>query len=110
GRLDDGRALTGSDELIISGASGSNMVLEEFDFQARTDPAVKALGEALDGALNNGTRLKSHLVVISDDSFTHFARYATEVNARIGLDYQTKTVKDGALFYQEFLPPETIFY
>src|SRR5437763_1509361 len=30
--------------------------------------------------------------------------------ARLGLNYETKTVKGGALFYQEFLPAETLFY
>jgi len=46
----------------------------------------------------------------NDDDFTHFVRHATEVTARIGLDYETKTAKTGALFYQEFLPAETLFY
>jgi CRISPR-associated protein Cmr4 len=55
-------------------------------------------------------RLQSHLVVLHDDDFTHFVRHATEVVARIGLDYERKTVKTGALFYEEFLPPETLFY
>ena len=34
----------------------------------------------------------------------------TEVVARVGLDYELKTVRKGALFYEEYLPPETIFY
>jgi len=55
-------------------------------------------------------RFASHLVVLDDDQFTHFVRHATEVVARIGLDYEKKTVKPGALFYQEFLPAETLFY
>jgi CRISPR-associated protein Cmr4 len=55
-------------------------------------------------------RLQQHLVVLSDEYFTHFVRHATEVVARIGLDYEKKTVKAGALFYQEFLPAETLFY
>jgi CRISPR-associated protein Cmr4 len=55
-------------------------------------------------------RFARQLLVAHDDDFTHFARYATEVAARIGLDYETKTVREGALFYQEFLPAETLFY
>ena len=49
-------------------------------------------------------------VVLSDDDFSHFARHATEVSARIALDYNTKTVAGTALFYQEFVPAETLFY
>jgi CRISPR-associated protein Cmr4 len=30
--------------------------------------------------------------------------------ARVGLNYERKTVKEGALFYEEFLPAETLFY
>jgi CRISPR-associated protein Cmr4 len=55
-------------------------------------------------------RFRQGLLVLDDDDFTHFARYATEVVARVGLDYDTKTVKEGALFYEEFLPPETLLY
>ena len=55
-------------------------------------------------------RIKNHLAVLGDDDFTHFVRHATEVVARVGLDYERKTVKPGALFYQEFLPAETLFY
>jgi CRISPR-associated protein Cmr4 len=55
-------------------------------------------------------RFLEQFVIVQDDDFTHFVRYATEVTARIGLNYETKTVRDGALFYQEFLPTETVFY
>lgn len=55
-------------------------------------------------------RFEKHLILLSDNDFTHFVRHSTEVAARIALDYETKTVKQGALFYQEFLPPETLFY
>lgn len=55
-------------------------------------------------------RLANHFVVVSDNVFKHFCKYATEVVARIGLDYETKTVKRGALFYQELLPAESLMY
>ena len=47
---------------------------------------------------------------LDGDDFTHFVRHATEVIARIGLDYETKTARGQALFYEEFLPSETLFY
>ncbi len=88
------------------------LVLEEFEFQVVGDAA--SLGEWLAqravGDDFTRARLGTHLAVLHDDDFGHFVRHATEVSARIGLDYQTKTVKEGALFYQEFLPPETLFY
>ena len=55
------------------------------------------------------TMLPQHLAVISDTLFTWFARHATQVEARIALDPATKTVTDGQLFYEETVPPETVF-
>lgn len=93
------------------------VVLEEFDFQTEVDTdqqrqvgtVARWLGDHIADCVDE-TQLQQQLVVLPDDDFTHFARYATEVVARIRLDYDTKTVADGALFYQEFLPPETLMY
>lgn len=93
------------------------LVLEEFEFRpAAGDPGPAAawLADNLlpDTPAYHGTRerLKTALAVLHDDDFTYFARYATEVLARIKLNYETKTVSGGALFYQEFLPAETLLY
>ena len=53
--------------------------------------------------------LDDHLAVVSDDVFSWFARHGTQVEARIALEPATKTVTKGALFYQETVPPESIF-
>jgi len=97
----------GSDLLV----GGDKLVLEEFEFQRTGDPAAVAdwIGECVPDKLT-GKRVRTHLAVLHNDDFTHFVRHATEVTARIGLDYDRKTVRSGALFYQEFLPAETVFY
>lgn len=91
---------------------GDTLVLEEFEFERVGDGDTVADWVAVRAVEDGPTadRLKSHLVVLHDDDFTHFVRHATEIVARIGLDYQRKTVKSGALFYQECLPAETLFY
>lgn len=97
--------------LLIDGTP--SLVLEEFDFERRADVDVRQIAEWIAGAVRDDStaeRIKKHLVVVADEAFGHFVRHATEVTARIGLRYETKTVKDGALFYEEFLPPETLFY
>lgn len=107
------------------------LLLEEFDFavQQRDDPissndiaawiaerllpiAETSTAQAQDTDTFKATRQRflSSLVILHDDDFTHFVRYATEISARIRLNYDTKTVVRGALFYQEFLPPETVLY
>lgn len=88
------------------------LLLEEFEFRrAGDDGGISAyLAEKALADEATADRLRHSLVVLSDDDFTHFARHATEVIARIGLDYETKTARGKALFYEEFLPPETLFY
>jgi len=89
-----------------------SLVLEEFEFRRKSSAGELASWIAANAVRDEATskRIGTHLAVIPDDNFTHFARYATEITARIGLNYETKTVNKGALFYEEFLPSETIFY
>ena len=94
-------------------ASDNRLMLEEFEFSRSDSNAGKIADWIADHAVQDaGTadRLRSHLAVLHDDDFTHFVRNATEVMARVGLDADLKTVRKGALFYEEYLPPETLFY
>lgn len=98
-------------------ASDDRLVLEEFSFEKVAESAGSVAEWIvthllLDRPAYQGLRARfaKHLAILSDDDFTHFAKHATEVSARIALDYETKTVTGGALFYQEFLPAETILY
>ena len=45
-----------------------------------------------------------------DDLFANIAQFATPVTPHIAIDNATKTVKSGALWYEETLPPDTVFY
>lgn len=96
-----------SDNLI----EGSRLLLEEFEFRRTGDDGGVGAWLARTAVADKATagRLTRNLVVLHDDDFTHFVRHATEVVARIGLDYETKTARGQALFYEEFLPPETLF-
>lgn len=98
--------------LVLADGQAKKLVLEEFEFTRVADADGVSHWIAGHAVTDEFTRqrLKTHLVVLEDDDFTHFVRHATEVVARIGLDYDNKTVKEGALFYQEFLPAETLFY
>lgn len=90
----------------------NKLVLEEFEFEWDGDASTVANWIAERAVTDQPTadRIRQHLVVLHNDDFTHFVRHATEIVARIGLDYDRKTVKTGALFYQECLPAETLFY
>jgi CRISPR-associated protein Cmr4 len=56
------------------------------------------------------SRLMSHLVVVTDEDFTDMVRHATEVQTRIRINQVTGVVDDGALFFQENLPGESLLY
>lgn len=102
---------------VVSGSpllvNGNRLVLEEFEFEAKIPSGTTQWDWfAKNSIADEGTaaRLKTHMAILHDDDFTHFVRHATEVVARVGLDYERKTVRSGALFYEEFLPPETVLY
>ncbi|HXG11852.1 MAG TPA: type III-B CRISPR module RAMP protein Cmr4 [Gemmataceae bacterium] len=104
------KALCAADSPLL--VDGNKLVLEEFDFERTGDIGAVANWVSQRAVSDNATqeRLRKHLVVLYDDDFTHFARHATEIVARVGLDPERKTVQPGALFYEEFLPAETLFY
>ncbi len=113
-----------SDNLIAVPSAGTGsgepldedgrLLLEEFEFRCAADDSGTAAWVADRAIPESDTataeRLTRNLIVLHDDDFTHFARHATEVMARVRLNYERKTAEDGALFYEEFLPPETLFY
>ncbi|HZS51678.1 MAG TPA: type III-B CRISPR module RAMP protein Cmr4 [Bryobacterales bacterium] len=78
------------------------LILEEFVFDG------KPFGLDFFDALEAEERKR--LVIMDDTNFSHFAKYGTEVTARIRLEEQSKTAAAGALFYQEFVPAEALFY
>ncbi|NGP44607.1 type III-B CRISPR module RAMP protein Cmr4 [Bacillaceae bacterium SIJ1] len=87
------------------------VVLEEFALD-RSDEAsqfidcVEAIFEKLGRELNE---IKQRLIIIDDVTFTDFMKFSTEVVPRIRVGEQG-VVEDGALWYEENVPPETIFY
>ncbi len=57
-------------------------------------------------------RFQKSFLILSDNDFSQFAQYSTEVNARvkIGEGKSTDTKKGGNLFYEENLPQESVMY
>jgi CRISPR/Cas system CMR subunit Cmr4 (Cas7 group RAMP superfamily) len=96
--------------------TNQRLLLEVFDFAGTADAKVTAIADWLaTNALPPGdeheffrNKLKNDLVVLSDTDFGHFVRNATVVEAHVRIDDETGTAADGALFYTENLPPETL--
>jgi len=97
--------------LVPEGAANA-LFLEEFRFATQTadlSAAITALARLM-GRPDAVAALQKQLVVVHDDRFNHLAQFATPVNAHVCLDNATKTVKPGALWYEESLPPDTVLY
>ena len=108
--LDDKKIFISQDsELKIN---ATEVALEEFVFEVVKEE-VKNLPEFLKQFLPNNSltnSLDKHIAVVSDNVFKDFVNYAVEIRTRIRIDQTTGTVKRGALFSEELIPSESVFY
>ncbi|MDR1620921.1 MAG: type III-B CRISPR module RAMP protein Cmr4 [Synergistaceae bacterium] len=91
----------------------AKVYFEDIDLAAKDDAALQKWGSFLAGEAFAGDEgwqkiFKERFAVVNDDLFTFFCETGTEVNARIRIEDNTKTVAEGALWYEEYLPVETI--
>jgi CRISPR-associated protein Cmr4 len=94
------------------GKDENRVILEERSFElAGTIPEfiTAALGALITPEATR-QRLDKSLLLLHDDDFTWFARYGLAVQARNSLDPEKKTTLLGALWYEESLPPDSLFY
>lgn len=92
--------------------SGDKLVLEEYTFKGtNVTEEAERLAHQIERMLGKHVSIdvKERLAVLSDDDFTDFVKLSTEVNARIKVG-DNGTVDNGALWYEENVPPESIFY
>lgn len=94
-------------------ASGNVVYLEDLDLTPTTsDDAGKWatwLGKRLwPNDATWQTMLQERLCIVPDDLMNFLASTATETIARIRMESKTKTVAEGALWYEEALPAESV--
>jgi CRISPR-associated protein Cmr4 len=89
--------------------------LEDLDFKGKecetaTAWAAKLAGWVFPGDESTGwrERFSERFAVVPDTIFDFLTETGTEVTARVHIDDDLKTVKDGALWNEESLPAETI--
>lgn len=105
-KVADGRSLA-PDALKID----DSVVFEEYPLVisgAVPDTVIKNLADLVDGDL--WKELKDRLAVVSDELFQYFAENACEIANHNRIDDVTGVVQGGALFSQENVPSETLFY
>ena len=113
--------LPGSDTVTTGSGlivKDSKIVLEEYTFAVSESQECDAVAEwiakhvlpADQGYKYWRNKVKRDLVVLSDDDFRDFVTLSTEVIARTKIDSKTGTVATGALWYEEYLPTDSILY
>lgn len=95
--------------------TGEKVYLGELDFQREFRAEATAWAEYLKRALFPGDtdwqgEFQKRFAIVPEDPFNFFSKTATEVNARIKMNPDTRTVdkEHGALWYEEALPAETV--
>ncbi len=88
-----------------------NIVLEEYTFTYAGDLPDK-FGETLADLHDDPVwkEVKNRLVILSDGMMSFFAQNACEIAQHVRIDDETGTAAGGALFNQENVPSETMFY
>ncbi|WP_271628905.1 type III-B CRISPR module RAMP protein Cmr4 [Caldicellulosiruptor sp. DIB 104C] len=91
------------------------VMLEEFEFLAevKNDDNINQIINLFRAILpeNELTReIRKRLAIVPDDIFSALVKYAIEVRTRIRINQITGVVDDKALFTEELLPSESIFY
>ncbi|GBC81418.1 hypothetical protein HRbin10_00530 [bacterium HR10] len=99
-------------------AADDQVLLEEYAFGFQANADVTKIAEWLShAAFPNGSeyhfwrdKVKKSLLVLPDNAFRDFVKLSTEVQARIKIDNDKRTVVKGGLFYEEALLPDSLLY
>ena len=90
------------------------LVLEDLDLTAREDTSLLAWAQLLAQTVYDDPDSQSdfthRLALLPDEIMDFLAETATEVRGRIRIDEKTGTVAKGALWYEEYLPSETLLW
>ncbi|MBP1999089.1 CRISPR-associated protein Cmr4 [Paenibacillus shirakamiensis] len=96
------------------GRDADNLFLDEFTgngirAQSLADWA-QMMGQQLFEDKPSQELWQKRVVLVSDETFQYFAAMCCEVVPRIRMNEDTKTVQHGALWYEEYVPTEAVFY
>lgn len=110
-KIKEGQAIIfDGNSLVVKSGGQDKVILEDVPFEAvpPLDSDVEKLVNVI--AQLTPVDVRSRLIVVPDDDFKAFVKMTTEVVARIRIDSDTGTVAHGALWYEEFLPSDTLMY
>ncbi|NLM18368.1 MAG: type III-B CRISPR module RAMP protein Cmr4 [Candidatus Riflebacteria bacterium] len=112
--IDDKEVLASSEDSLVDG----KLCLEAYEFKANKSEEIKEIAAWIaERCFPQGDeshkffadKLEADFFLLNDDSFNFFVKNSTVVEPHVAIDNKTGTAVDGALFYTENMPPESIF-
>ncbi len=99
--------------LSDSGTASGKVFFTDLDFDVEAGAETKEWAERIGGCVFPGdtgwqAEFVKRFVVVNDDTFNNLCQTATEVTPRIKIDPDKKTVQKGGLWYEEYLPAESV--
>ncbi|MBW4082504.1 type III-B CRISPR module RAMP protein Cmr4 [Paenibacillus sp. S150] len=108
---EDSQAVAGSSQVI---APGMKLYIDEFTCRVAEDTHFARWADWLAAAmfLDGLSRrmLTERMVLVTDEAFQYFVTACSEIVPRIRITPDSGTVQDGALWYEEYLPAESLLY
>ena len=100
---------TETSELLID---QKRVLLEDLDLLHDETQSAQAWADRLAPLWFDTNELdyfKPRIAIVADDVFSFLCETALPVTTRTSIDHEKGTVKKGQLWYEEFVPPETLF-
>ena len=97
-----------NDSLLLDGSA----ILEEYCLEEKEDVPkniIDTLKDLCDDSLWHD-EVEKHLVIVSDEMFKYYVENTCEIAQHVKINDETGTAEGGALFNQENVPAETLFF
>lgn len=91
-----------------------NVIIHDYHMVSINQQSAKSLQAIYEQLKKNlstvmsAEELDQHICIVSDEILIRLVKTCTEVNAHIRIDPETGTVGEGALWYEESLPADTV--
>lgn len=109
-----------TNDSILKVQNTNQVMLEEFVFNIEDNgknTQANQIANKIKNFLPQNSALQAlindfpnRFAIVADNVFKDFVKLAIEIQTRIKIDQTTGTVKEGALFTEELVPSESVFY
>lgn len=113
-KLKDSEVLVANDSNVLN---GNNVIIEDIRLTKTSNHDTSKITSLLSKLLPDEpsysyikNKMAKDLIVVSDTLFKELVSLTTEVVARIKINQEKGTAQEGALWYEEYLPTDTLLY